>query len=437
MTRPMTLTEKILAAHAGREDVRPGELLTCKVDLLMGNDITAPLAIRAFEKIGAKRVFDPQRLALVLSHFAPAKDIRAAIQCRVVRDFAKRHSLPLFFDEGRGGIEHALLPERGLISPGQLILGADSHSCTYGGLGCFSTGVGSTDLAAAMVLGETWLRVPETIQVQVHGELPADCVAKDLILEIIGQLGVDGASYRALEFTGSGVEALSIEGRLTLCNMAIEAGAKNGVVAADELTAAYLAERGAAPGVHITSDPDAEYCQTLVIDAAALTPRVACPPSPDKVVPVAQVSGTAVDQVFIGSCTNGRIEDLRIAAGLMEARSVAPGVRCIVIPATQDIFEQAIDEGLISIFARAGCQVGAGTCGPCLGGHHGVLGENEVCLSTSNRNFPGRMGHVSAPVYLAGPGVAAATAILGYIAHPSEVAALPMPTDSKPRGTHV
>lgn len=421
MTRPMTLTEKILARHAGQEETRPGELLTCTIDLLMGNDITAPLAIRAFESIGATKVFDPDKLALVLSHFAPAKDIRAAIQCRVVRDFAKRHALPLFFDEGRGGIEHVLLPERGLVSPGDLIMGADSHSCTYGGLGCFSTGVGSTDLAAAMVLGETWLRVPETIHVHVTGELRAPASAKDLILEIIGRIGVDGASYCAIEFTGPAVTALSVEGRMTLCNMAIEAGAKNGVVPADAKTAEYLAERGARPGWAVCSDPDAEYARTLEVDASELGPRVACPPSPDAVVPVEEVRGTAVDQVFIGSCTNGRIEDLRVAASIMRGKTVARSLRCIVIPATQRVYEQAIDEGLISIFVRAGAQVGAGTCGPCLGGHHGVLGENEVCLSTSNRNFPGRMGHVSAPVYLASPAVAAATAVLGTIAHPSDV----------------
>lgn len=417
-----TITEKILARAAGRTRVQPGELVTVAVDLAMANDITAPLAIDAFRRTGAEKLFDPARVAIVLSHFAPARDVRAAVQCAVARRFAAEHALPLFFDEGRGGIEHALLPERGLVRPGMVILGADSHSCSYGALGAFATGVGSTDLGAVMALGETWLRVPETIRLRFHGELGPYQSAKDLVLAAVGALGNDGAAWKALEFCGPSVEALDVDGRLTLCNMAIEAGAKSGIVAADHTTASFLAERGVFGCDALASDDDARFASTLDFDVAELGLRIACPPSPADVHGLAHAAGTRVDQVFIGSCTNARIGDLRVAAGLLRGRTVARGTRCIVMPATQAVYAQALAEGLIRDFAEAGCLVGPPSCGPCLGGHTGVLAADEVCLSTSNRNFPGRMGHVSARVYLASPAVAAATAIAGRITHPADIA---------------
>lgn len=428
-----TLTEKLIARRAGRSTVRPGEIVAVPVDFLLANDITAPLAIEAFRATGATEVFDRERLAIVLSHFAPARDVRAAVQCAVARAFAREQALPHFYDEGRGGIEHALLPDEGLVLPGDLILGADSHTCTYGGLGAFATGVGSTDLGCAMATGETWLRVPETIRVTLEGRPGPWTTAKDLILAAIGRIGVDGASYRALEFDGEAVEGLSVEGRLTLCNMAIEAGAKNGVVAADARTAAYVGPRARRPWEALAPDPGARYAAHHVIDAGALGPMVARPSSPADVAPVAEVArevaGMPVDQVFIGSCTNARLEDLRAAAAVLRGRRVAPGTRCIVIAATQAVYASAIAEGLVADLVAAGCQVGAGTCGPCLGGHNGVLGPDEVCVSTSNRNFPGRMGAPSARVYLVSPAVAAATAIAGRLTDPREVAD-PAPAES-------
>jgi 3-isopropylmalate/(R)-2-methylmalate dehydratase large subunit len=417
----MTITEKILAAHAGKREVRPGELVTCKVDFLMGNDITAPIAIREFEKVGATKLFDPDRLAVVLSHFVPTKDIRSADQCRIAREFARRHRLKYFFDEGRGGIEHILLPQEGLVVPGDVVLGADSHSCTYGGLGCFATGVGSTDLAAAMITGETWFKVPESMRFHFYGSLQPWASAKDLILYTIGQIGVDGATYRAMEFTGEAIERLPVDQRLTLCNMAIEAGGKSGIVAPDEVTLEYVRPRAKRSWTLHRSAPDARYHSVFEWDAGKIGLQVACPYSPDNVKPLEEIAGVEVDQVFIGSCTNARMEDLRIAARIMRGRKVAPYVRCIVIPATHQVFQQAMREGLIEVFADAGCAVSEATCGPCLGGHNGVLGAEEVCLSTSNRNFPGRMGHPKAKVYLASPAVAAATAVTGKIAHPEEV----------------
>ncbi|MBI3028979.1 MAG: 3-isopropylmalate dehydratase large subunit [Candidatus Rokubacteria bacterium] len=419
---PMTITEKILAAHADKREVRPGELITCRLDMLMGNDITAPIAIKEFEKVGAASVFEPDRLAIVLSHFVPAKDIKSADQCRIARDFAKKHRLKYFFDEGRGGIEHILLPQEGLVVPGDIVLGADSHSCTYGGLGCFGTGVGSTDLAAAMITGETWFKVPESMKFHFYGRLAPWSSAKDLILYAIGQIGVDGATYRAMEFTGEVVERLPVDQRLTLCNMAIEAGGKSGIVAADEITLEYVKPRAKRPWRLYTSDAGAAYHSVREWDAGKIGLQVACPYSPDNVKPLPEVAGIEVDQVFIGSCTNARMEDLRIAARIMRGKKVAPYVRCIVIPATHAVFQEALREGLIEVFSEAGCAISEATCGPCLGGYNGVLGAEEVCLSTSNRNFPGRMGHPKAKVYLASPAVAAATAVTGKITHPEEVA---------------
>ena len=418
----MTITEKILAAHAGRPEVHPGELIECKLDLIMGNDITAPLAIKEFEKVGATRLFDPERVTFVLSHFVPAKDIKSAEQCQVVREFARRHRMKYFYDEGRGGIEHILLPQEGLVVPGDVILGADSHSCTYGGLGCFSTGVGSTDLAAAMITGETWFKVPESMKFHFYGKLQPWSTAKDLILYTIGKIGVDGALYRAMEFTGEAIQSLSVDARLTMCNMAIEAGGKSGIIAADEVTVEYVRPRAKRPWKIYHSDPNAGYHSVYEWDAGQVGLRVAAPYSPDNVHPLEDVAGTEVDQVFIGSCTNARLEDLRIAAQIIRGKKVAPYVRCIVIPATHQVFELALKEGLIQTFSEAGCAIAEGTCGPCLGGYMGVLGPNDVCLSTSNRNFPGRMGHPKAKVYLASPAVAAATAITGKITHPEEVA---------------
>jgi 3-isopropylmalate/(R)-2-methylmalate dehydratase large subunit len=419
---PMTITEKILADHADRREVHPGELIDCRLDLLMGNDITAPIAIREFEKVGATELFDPDRVVFVLSHFVPTKDIKSAEQCRIVREFARRHRLRWFFDEGRGGIEHILLPQEGLVVPGDVVLGADSHSCTYGGLGCFATGVGSTDLAAAMILGTTWFKVPESMKFHFYGTPRSRWFsAKDMILWTIGQIGVDGATYRAMEFTGEAVTRLPVDQRLTLCNMAIEAGGKSGIVAPDEVTLEYVRPRAKRPWKIFQSDPDARYHSVYEWDVGRLDLQVACPYSPDNVRPASEVAGIDVDQVFIGSCTNARMEDLRIAAEIMRGRKVAPYVRCIVIPATHEVYRQALREGLIEVFVEAGCAVSESTCGPCLGGHSGVLGPDEVCVSTSNRNFPGRMGHPKARVYLASPAVAAATAVKGKLALPEEV----------------
>jgi 3-isopropylmalate/(R)-2-methylmalate dehydratase large subunit len=420
----MTITEKILAAHAGKKEVHPGELIDCRLDLLMGNDITAPLAIKEFEKVGATELFDPDRVTFVLSHFVPAKDIKTAEQCKIIREFAKQHKMKYFFDEGRGGIEHILLPQEGLVVPGDIVLGADSHSCTYGALGCFGTGVGSTDLAAAMILGTTWFKVPESMKFHFSGKLQPWVSAKDMILYTIGQIGVDGATYRAMEFTGEAVSLLSVDARLTLCNMAIEAGGKSGIVAPDEVTLEYVRPRAKRPWTLYQSDPDATYHSAYEWDASKLDLQVACPYSPDNVRPLSEIAGVEVDQVFIGSCTNARLEDLRIAAGIMRGKKVSANLRCIVIPATHEVFKQAMREGLMEVFSEAGCAISEATCGPCLGGYNGVLGAEEVCFSTSNRNFPGRMGHPKAKVYLGSPAIAAATAIRGKISHPEEVVRL-------------
>jgi 3-isopropylmalate/(R)-2-methylmalate dehydratase large subunit len=425
-----TITEKILAAHAGRDSVEPGDILMCKVDLAMANDVTAPPAVDAFHSMGAERVWDRSKVALVASHFVPAKDIASASLMTRMRSFAREQDVEHFFEVGRGGIEHVLLPEEGLVAPGGLIIGADSHSCTYGAFGCFSTGVGSTDLAAVWAMGEIWLRVPASMKI-VYGGRPAPwIVGKDLILAVIATIGDDGASYMAMEHTGDTISYLSMDSRSTLANMAIEAGAKSGIVPPDDVTEAYVLERQAAAG-HMRgfdmprSDPDAEYEREVRIDAAGLEPMVARPSLPSLSVPVSDVSGVKVDQVFIGSCTNAKIEDLRLAAHVLGEERIADHVRLMVTPATQRVWRQANDEGLLDRFAAAGASVSTPTCGACLGAHMGVLGPGEVCLSTSNRNYVGRMGDRSASVYLANPAVAMATAIAGEIVHPRAVCGSP------------
>lgn len=419
---PMTITEKILAAHAGKETVKPGELINVRVDLALGNDITAPVAIREFERIGVDTVWDRERVVLVPDHFVPNKDIKSAEQAKALKDFARKHRLTNYFEVGRMGIEHCLLPEQGLAAPGDLIIGADSHTCTYGGLGAFSTGVGSTDLAAAMALGETWLKVPESIKFVFKGELHPWVSGKDLILYTIGDIGVDGALYQAMEFTGPVIEAIDMDGRLTICNMAVEAGAKNGIIAPDEITRRYVEGRVKRDYTFYHSDDGAAYAAVYEYDAGRIEPQVAFPHLPSNTRPVSQAGEVTLDQVVIGSCTNGRMADLRVAAQLLEGRRVNDNLRLIVIPGTQDIYLQAMQEGLVEIFIKAGAAVSTPTCGPCLGGYMGILAPGERCLATTNRNFVGRMGHTESEVYLANPAVAAASAVLGRIAHPREVA---------------
>ena len=417
----MTITEKIIAAHAGRERVEPGELVNVRVDLVMGNDITAPVAIREFEKIGVDRVFDQDRVVLVPDHFVPNKDIKSAEQVKIIRKFARRHNITHFFEVGQMGVEHCLLPEQGLVGPGDLIIGADSHTCTYGGLGAFSTGVGSTDMAAAMALGETWLKVPETIKFIYHGEMPEWVSGKDLILYTIGRIGVDGALYMAMEFTGPTVKGLSMDSRLTMANMAVEAGAKNGIVAPDEITRAYVEGRAKRPYTFYSSDPDAVYAQIHEFDVTKMEPAVAMPHLPENVKPVSQVTGVTIDQAVIGSCTNGRMDDLREAARVLKGHKANGNVRLLIIPGTQEIYRQAMREGLFEIFLDSGAAISTPTCGPCLGGHMGILAKGERSIATTNRNFVGRMGHPGSEVYLSNPSVAAASAILGRIGAPWEV----------------
>lgn len=416
-----TAVEKILAAHSGKKSVKPGEFILAKVDLAMANDVTAPLAIKALEKAGITKLWNKDRIAIVFSHFVPAKDILSAAQAAVAREFSLKYNLPLFFDEGRGGIEHSLLPELGLVVPGDVVIGADSHSCTYGGLGLFSTGVGSTDLAAVMATGEVWLKIPETMKFNYRGTPGKWVTGKDLILYTIGQITFDGALYKNMEFTGPALKHLSMEARLTMTNMVIEAGGKSGFIDADEVTEAYLKGRAKRPYTIYKSDPDAAYCASYDWDISGMEPQVAQPNLPDKVTGVSKVRGAKVHSAFLGSCTNGRIEDLRIAAGILKGHKVAKNLRFMVIPATQNIFKQALKEGLIDIFMEAEAVVSTATCGPCLGGHMGVLGPNEVCISSSNRNFPGRMGHRDSQVYLANPAVVTASAITGCITHPEEI----------------
>ena len=416
----MTMTQEILAAHAGKDAVRSGELVMARLDLVLGNDITAPVAIREFPKFGRANVFDRRKIALVPDHFTPNKDIKAAAQCAAMRAFAQEQGIANYFEVGHDcGIEHALLPEKGLVTAGDLVIGADSHTCTYGALSAFSTGVGSTDMAAGMSAGETWFRVPSAIKVVLNGAPRKWVSGKDVILHLIGMIGVDGARYQALEFAGGGIANLSMDDRFTIANMAIEAGAKNGIFPVDEQTLAYLRGHNAKPPRIFEADPAAEYERTIKIDLDGLEPVVAFPHLPSNVRPVRDAGEIAIDQVVIGSCTNGRISDMRVAAEVMRGRKVAGGVRAIVIPATQRIWLQAMEEGLLRTFVEAGCVVSPPTCGPCLGGHMGILAKGERCVATTNRNFVGRMGHIESEVYLASPAVAAASAVAGRIAAPT------------------
>ncbi len=416
-----TITQKILAAHSGRQQVEPGELIYAKLDLVLGNDITAPIAIKEFEKIGAATVFNKERVALVPDHSTPNKDIKSAELVKIMREFARKHDITNFFEIGKMGVEHTLLPDEGLVVPGDAIIGADSHTCTYGALGAFSTGVGSTDLGCAMALGETWFKVPEQIKFVYYGKLPKWVGGKDLILYTIGQIGVDGALYCSMEFTGEAIAELDMAGRFTMCNMAIEAGGKNGIMEPDQKTLDYAKVRARRDYTIYKSDPDAQYKQVVEIDCSKLEPIVSFPHLPENARPVSESTHVTIDQSVIGSCTNGRIEDLRIAAGVLKGRKVHPNVRLIVIPATQEIYMQSIKEGLTEIFVEAGGAVSTPTCGPCLGGHMGVLAEGERAIATTNRNFIGRMGHAKSEVYLANPAVAAASAVLGRIASPEEL----------------
>lgn len=418
----MTLAERIIAAHSGQGEVYPGQFVYADVDFCLGNDITAPIAIKEFEEAGLEKVFDRNRIALVPDHFTPSKDIASAQQVKTLRDFARRHQLEYFFEIGSMGVEHALLPEMGLVLPGDLVIGADSHTCTYGALGAFAVGVGSTDLAACFATGKVWLKVPETIKFLFSGKLPKWSSGKDLILFVIGDIGVDGALYKVMEFTGPAISALPIDDRFAICNMAVEAGAKAGIIPPDKITEKYVKGRAKRGYTMYSSNGAASYCQTKEYDASNITPQVALPNLPSNVQPVEALARIGIDQVVIGSCTNGRITDLRVAAGLLKGKKVHPYVRLIVIPATQAIYLEAIKEGLIETFLKAGASVSTPTCGPCLGGHMGILAEGERCLATTNRNFPGRMGHPKSEVYLSSPAVAAASAITGRITHPAEVA---------------
>ena len=417
----MTITEKILAHAAGLQEVHPGQLIMADLDMVLGNDITSPVAIKEFPKFGKNHVFDKDKIALVPDHFTPNKDIKAAEQCACVRAFAKSESITNYFEVGRVGIEHALLPEKGLVSAGDTVIGADSHTCTYGALGAFSTGVGSTDMAAGMAIGKAWFKVPASIRFRLSGKLREHVSGKDLILSIIGMIGVDGALYRTMEFTGEGVHSLSMDDRFTIANMAIEAGAKNGIFPVDEKTLEYLKEHGAKEPKIFYSDEDAEYERTIDIDLSSIKPTVSYPHLPENTHDAKEGHDIKIDQVVIGSCTNGRLSDLEAAARILKGRRIADGVRCIVIPATQKIWLEAMHEGLFDIFVEAGCVVSTPTCGPCLGGYMGILSEGERCISTTNRNFVGRMGHVKSEVYLASPETAAASAVMGYIADPEEV----------------
>ena len=419
----MTMTQKILAAHAGLDQVQAGQLIEAELDLVLGNDITSPVAIHEIEKMRDGSVFHKDKIALVMDHFAPNKDIKSAQHCKCVREFACKHDITNFFDVGEMGIEHALLPEKGLTVAGDVIIGADSHTCTYGALGAFSTGVGSTDMAAGMATGKAWFKVPSAIKFNITGK-PAKWISgKDVILHIIGMIGVDGALYRSMEFVGDGIRYLTMDDRFTIANMAIEGGAKNGIFPVDDLTRAYMKEHSSRPFVEYEADVDAQYDEEYTIDLGALKPTVAFPHLPENTKTIDEVGDIAIDQVVIGSCTNGRMDDLRIAAGILKGKKVKKGLRVIVIPATQQIYLDAMEEGLIRTFIEAGAVVSTPTCGPCLGGYMGVMAEGERCVSTTNRNFVGRMGHVESEVYLASPAVAAASALTGKISGPDEVLA--------------
>ena len=417
----MTMTQKILAAHAGLTSVKAGDLIRARLDMVLGNDITSPVAIREFEAQGFTGVFDKSKISMVMDHFTPNKDIKAAEQCLQCRTFARRFDLDNFYDVGQMGVEHALLPEKGLVCAGECIIGADSHTCTYGALGAFSTGVGSTDMAAGMATGETWFKVPEAIQVKLTGKLQPMVSGKDVILHLIGLIGVDGALYQSLEYTGEGVKSLSMDDRLCIANMSIEAGAKNGIFPVDEITEAYMKDRVDRPWTAYQADPDAEYTRVVEIDLNTVEPTVSFPHLPENAHPISDVGDIAIDQVIIGSCTNGRLEDMAIAADILRGRKVDPNVRCIVMPATQQIFRDCIEQGYMTVFIDAGCAVSTPTCGPCLGGHMGVMANGEKCVATTNRNFVGRMGGITSEIYLASPAVAAASAIAGKIADPRKL----------------
>ena len=417
-----TIAEKILLAHSGKKEIAPGEFIEATVDLALGNDITAPLAIRKFKESGTQRVFNPDKLALIPDHFVPAKDMRSANQAKTLAVFAKEQGIKNYFEVGCMGIEHALLPEKKLVLPGDLIVGADSHTCTYGAVGAFATGVGSTDMAAAMATGDLWMKVPQTIKFIYHGNLGKWVGGKDLILHTIGHIGVDGALYSAMEFTGEAIEALPIDGRFNMANMAIEAGGKAGLFRVDNKTQLYIKSKAQRPYNVYEPDPDAEYENVIEYDFTGLEPQVAFPHSPANARPVTQAGDININQAIIGSCTNGRIDDLRVAAQIFKGKKVHHGVRCIIIPGSQQVYADALNEGLIATFIEADAAVSTPTCGPCFGGHTGVIAEGERCISTTNRNFVGRMGHPKSEVYLANPAVAAASAITGHISHPDEVA---------------
>ena len=416
-----TITEKILMAHAGQKEITPGQLINAKVDIALGNDITAPIAINEFRKAQGKKVFDKDKIALVLDHFTPNKDISSAQQCKFIREFALEHKITHFYEGGQVGVEHALLPEKGIVLPGDLVIGADSHTCTYGALGAFATGVGSTDLAAVMLTGELWFKVPQSIKFVITGTMPKWVSGKDLILNIIGRIGVDGALYKAMEFTGDTISKLPMADRLSMANMAIEAGAKNGIFAPDVITQEYIEGRAMRPYKFYSSDADAVYSDIIEIDASKLEPQVAFPHLPSNVKGISHAGNVKIDQSLIGSCTNGRIEDLRIAAEIFKNRKAASNVRLIVVPATPFIYKQAMHEGLLEIFLNAGAVISPPSCGACLGGHLGILAEGERAIATTNRNFVGRMGHPKSEVYLSSPAVASASAVLGRIASPEEL----------------
>ena len=420
MTRPMTMAEKILAAHAGLDEVEPGQLIECDLDLVLANDITAPIAIKTVREITDK-VFDPTKIALVPDHYTPNKDIKSAEQAKIVRDFVREQGITHYYEVGCMGVEHALLPEQGVVGAGDLIIGADSHTCTYGALGAFSTGVGSTDAGVGMATGKAWFKVPETIKFVINGELAPGVTGKDVILHIIGMIGVDGALYKAMEFTGSAIENMPMDERLSISNMAIEAGGKAGLIPVDDVTRAYLDERAERPYTAYYSDADAQFAQVIEIDAADIVPTVAFPHLPSNTRPVAEARDVKIDQAVIGSCTNGRLADMRQAAAVLKGRTVHPAVRCIVIPATQKVYQQCIAEGLMDIFIDAHCAVSTPTCGPCLGGYMGILAAGERAIATTNRNFVGRMGDPTSEVYLSSPAVAAASAVLGHIGLPEDL----------------
>ena len=417
----MTMTQKILAAHAGLDCVKAGDLIEADLDLVLGNDITSPVAIHEMEKFNAKQVFNKDKIALVPAHFVPNKDIKSAEHCKIVREFAKKNNITNYFEVGQMGIEHALLPEKGLVVAGDVVIGADSHTCTYGALGAFSTGIGSTDMAAGMATGKAWFKVPEAIKFVLTGKLNKWVTGKDVILHIIGKIGVDGALYKSMEFTGEGVASLTMDDRFTIANMAIEAGGKNGIFPVDEKTKEFIREHSDREPVCYEADEDAEYSEVIEINLSELTPTVSFPHLPENTHTFDEIEDIKIDQVVIGSCTNGRIQDMREAAEILKGRKVAEGVRVIVIPATQKIYLQAVEEGLVSAFIEAGAVVSTPTCGPCLGGYMGILAEGERCVATTNRNFVGRMGHTGSEIYLASPAVAAASAVTGKISQPAEL----------------